>query len=158
MRQTEWDGEIRVDLRQYDVLGRPTRKGISLSLPRYKMLQDAMVRLTSKLEEAQSGSDVDYKEHLGANHYAQVKSPYSGVGLRRWFRPKCWEMGQPLLPGPGIFLNTREWDEVVKVNMMIEDFIPKLSTTQRCDDGLDHCNQMGALNCIECNPNGDYLY
>jgi hypothetical protein len=74
-KATEWRDEIRIDVREWGIQndkGIPTKKGIRLSLHRWKMLVDMFEFLDQALDEKR-----DYATHLGRNVYATVKA--SGI-------------------------------------------------------------------------------
>ena len=97
---------------------------------------------------------VALKSHLGNNVLVQVQSPFVVVNIRQWFQPK---EGGDLRPGQGLFLNISQWNEVCKVDDCLDDFVPDLKDTICCSDQTDHCNQLGFISCLECNPNREYV-
>ena len=101
-----------------------------------------------------NGEQVTLKSHLGNNVFVQVQSPFVGVNIRQWFQPK---EGGDLRPGKGLFLNVSQWNEVCKADDCPDDFVPDLKDTIRCSDQTDHCNQLGFISCLECNPNREYV-
>ena len=111
MRNAQWKGEQRVDIRKW--IPHPTKDGVSLTLHRYLLLHDSIEPVDQALRDQKDGKNVYLKRHLGGNIYVHVKSPYNGVDIRQWFIPKDCE---ELKPGKGIFLNPKEWEELCKVN------------------------------------------
>jgi len=153
IRLAEWQGEKRVDIRQWTP-HHPTKKGISIPLHRYLILRDSINDINGAIECLQKGEDTFFKRHLGGNVYIHVKTPYTGVDIRQWYLP---EDEKDIKPGKGIFLKINEWKELCNVNECIEDFCPELKQTVRCYDQNDHMNQLGWIMCKECNPNGYYM-
>ena len=64
----EWKGEKRVDLREWEN-DKPTKKGISLTLMRWKNLVDALDNVDEALQNNSS-----YSLHLGGNVYCTVRA------------------------------------------------------------------------------------
>ena len=154
IRSCVWKDEPRIDIREWGTPTHPTKNGVSLPLKRYLILRDNIHRISVALADLKKGGKVVLKEHLGRNVYAHVQTPYNGVNIRQWFKPK--EDGDHLLPGKGIFLNSLEWNEFCKVDECMNDFVTELKDTVRCIDQTDHCNQLGYIACGECNPNGEF--
>ena len=155
-----WQGESRVDIRQWN--GKPTKKGVSLTLMRYLSLRDAIPELTQALDKVIDGAgESKLQRHLGRNVYASVGAPFVGVSLRQWFMPKDSQHNAEdehlkLLPGKGIFLNRSEWLKFCEMDQEMDNHVPELKTTIRCFDRDDHMNQLGWLSCAECNPNSNF--
>ncbi len=51
-------------------------------------------------------------------------------------------------------LEIRRVPEMTSLLPDIEKVVPELTDVQPCYMRSDHCNQLGALSCFECNPNG----
>jgi len=51
----------------------------------------------------------------------------------------------------GIALRLTEWDQMKKVMELINNAYPALACATACYFGNDHQNQLGALDCRECN-------
>lgn len=158
MKATSWDNEPRIDIRQWR--GKPSKNGVSLPLMRYIVLRDIMEDITDKVKNIRDGDEgVFHKYHLGGNVYASVTSPYVGVSIRKWFMAggDGDDKSKELLPGRGIFLKHREWMTLCDADDLITEFIPRIKDTVRCGDRMDHMNQLGWINCVECNPNREYM-
>ena len=152
LRVTEWQGEQRIDIRK--LTSYPTKEGVSLTLQRYLVFRDCMCDINRALETLQKGEEVRMRRHLGGNVYMRVNSPYTGVDIRQWFIPKDLEKSNDnLRPGKGVFLNIPQWRVLCNEDIHMEDYVPALNDTLRCRDQKDHQNLMGALWCLECNPN-----
>ena len=156
VRQTEWRGQTRVDVREFESRGalqelRPTKKGVSLTLEEYLVLRDAMSDLNQALRDSVTDKTVDVKRHLGSNAYASVVYPYRGVSLRQFYAPKGKTdlEESDLRPGNGIFLKPKQFAELCKVDECIDDLIPELKNTERCMS--THRNQLAAIDCTNCN-------
>ena len=151
-----WDDQLRVDIRTYeDNFQRPLKKGVSLSLARYKILTqyyDLLTEALGKAEKRELGSRVSY--HLGGGVYASVTPGWSFVDLRQYFVPDDGE-GELHPTKRGIMLNGYEWVKLMNSAAEIEEADPELDTTITCLEDLSHCNQLGALECKECHPFAD---
>jgi hypothetical protein len=78
----EWKGELRVDLREWQG-DKPTKKGISLTLMRWKNVVDAMEFVDQSL-----GNKQVYNAHLGGNVYMLIKAGCVCVDIRQNWKPK----------------------------------------------------------------------
>ena len=145
--------ELRVDIREW-VDGGWSSSGVNIPLKRFLMLQDS-VEGVDKLLRKQLGSDenVKYSEHLGGNTYISVTHPFVGVKLQQWYYPTD---GSELKAGAAIFLKYGEWRKFKNVSETLSLSVPELAQTERCMDQMDHCNQLGAQYCMECNPNWSF--
>jgi len=52
----------------------------------------------------------------------------------------------------GFALRLMEWDQIKKVMELINNAYPTLTCATLCYFGNDYQNQLGALDCRECNP------
>ena len=151
-----WQGEPRIDIRCYENHFQvPLKKGISLTLPRFKMLEFNKELLTEALEMCEKrelGRKVSY--HLGAGVYASVTPQWTYVDIRQYFLPEdASESGGDILPTKkGLMLNCYEWKRLWDSLADIEQATPELEDTLVCMENESHQNQLAALSCKECNP------
>lgn len=139
----EWKGEKRVDLREWDK-NKPTKKGISLTLMRYKVLVDNLEFIDKALT---NGTACHY--HLGGNVYCTVKEGNPCVDIRQFWKPE-----EEVVPTrKGLCLRPLEYRRLKEILSDINNTIPELSATVPCAFQSDHANQLGYLQCSECNPN-----
>ena len=75
---TEWKGELRVDLREWKA-DKPTKKGISLTLMRFKNWVDYLEYADQARTEKQN-----YKSHLGGNVYCTVAKDRACMDIRQY--------------------------------------------------------------------------
>lgn len=142
---TEWKGEKRVDLREWQG-DTPTKKGISLSLMRWKNWVDCIEYLDQALAEKQA-----YNSHLGGNAYCTVEEGSACVNIRQYWKPE-----EELVPTKkGLCLRPLEYQRLKELIPEIGRTLPELDAVVPCYLQSDHQNQIGALQCPECNPN-DY--
>ena len=138
---SEWKEELRVDLREWngDV---PTKKGISLTLLRYKNLIDGTETIDKALQDKES-----YQSHLGGNVYCTVNG--SCVDIRKYWKPE-----EEVVPTKkGLCLRPFEYQRLKELITEIGLTLPELDAVVPCGLQSDHMNQLGALSCPECNPN-----
>ena len=78
----EWKGEMRVDLREWQD-GKPMKKGIRLTLMRWKNWVDSVECLDGALADKR-----EYETHLGGNVYCSVSEGSQCVDIRQYWKPK----------------------------------------------------------------------
>ena len=142
----EWKGALKVDLREWQD-SVPTKKGISLSLSRWKSLVDAIETIDQTLKDKR-----DYESHLGGNVYCRVQQDNPCVDIRQHWKPE----NEVIATKKGICLRPLEYKRLKEVLPEIDQALPELYAVVPCHLQSDHMNQMIALQCSECNPN-DYM-
>ena len=134
---------MRVDLREWQD-GKPTKKGISVTLSRWKNLVDRMVYLDEALAERKP-----YTSHLGGNVYFTVTLGGTCVDIRQYWTPE-----KDVVPTrKGLCLRPLEYQRLKELLPLIGQALPELDAVVPCYLQSDHMNQLGALQCPECNPN-----
>ena len=78
----EWKGELRVDLREWND-DKPTKKGISLTLMRWKNLVDALEFVDQGLQTKRA-----YTAHLGGNVNLTMGEGSVCVDIRQFWKPE----------------------------------------------------------------------
>ncbi|XP_053388402.1 uncharacterized protein LOC123540135 [Mercenaria mercenaria] len=78
----EWKGEMRVDIREWQG-DKPTKKGISLTLMRWKNFVDQLTYADKVLQDKQS-----YWSHLGGNVYCNITENSVCVDIRQHWKPE----------------------------------------------------------------------
>ena len=142
---TEWKGELRVDLREWKD-DKPTKKGISLTLMRWKNWVDYLEYADQARTEKQN-----YKSHLGGNVYCTITEGITCMDIRQYWKPQ-----EEVIPTKkGLYLRPLEYIAVKELLTEIGMVLPELDGVVPCYMQSDHMNQLGALRCSECNPN-DY--
>lgn len=139
----EWKGELRVDIREWNE-NKATKKGISLTLMRYKNLVD----LLEFADQAIQGKEF-YKRHLGGNVYVSIEEGSVCVDIRQYWKPE-----EVLVPTKkGLCLRPAEYTRLKELLPEIGQTLPELDAVVPCFLQSDHMNQIGFLQCSECNPN-----
>ena len=139
----EWQGETRVDLREW-VNGSPTKKGIRLTLMRWKNWVDAIEYLDQTLEDKET-----YSNHMGGNVYCTVTEGSHCVDIRQYWKPQ-----DDVVPTKkGLCLRPLEYKRLKELVPEINETLPELDAVVPCFLQSDHMNVWGALMCPECNPN-----
>lgn len=139
----EWKGELRVDIREWQD-DKPTKKGIWLTLMRWKNLTDAIEYVDQTLQNRQT-----YNTHLGGNVFCNVGKGSVCVDIRQFWKPE-----NDVVPTrKGICLRPAEYSRLKELMPEIGRNLPELDAVVPCYLQSDHMNQLGALQCSECNPN-----
>ena len=141
-----WNGEVRIDIRTWED-NFPNKKGLSLTLPRWKTLLSYQEDLTKTLR-GQSGDKVQY--HLGGGQFATANPDYKSSDLRQYFLPAGAVKAHPTRKG--IVLSQVEWDNLKSFVEEIKKCIPELESTQMCSERADHYFHLDSLECKECHP------
>ena len=147
---TRWDGEIRVDVREWCVEPKvyPTKKGISLSLARWKLLCLSFEDIDLCVKE-----NKPFQGHLGGNVFVNVSKDFPmRVDIRQFFIPPGESVPKPTRRGISLFVT--EWRDLISCSRDLENKIPEMADAQPCLMMDDHQNQEGMLRCKECNPGG----
>jgi hypothetical protein len=148
VRVCEWKGEIRIDIREYQN-GAPTKKGISLPLGRWKILSNDTIVIDEALEKKTERS-----LHLGGNVYCKVAENNVCVNIRQYWCPPDQD-GSIFPTKKGICLRPAEYIKLKEAMKDIGEAVPELNTVVPCYAQSDHLNQLGYLQCAECNPNNN---
>ena len=143
-----WQGEDRIDIREWNLGEKtfPTRKGISLTLSRWKLLSANADEITSTMQGRKNS-----ETHLGGNVFATVSKDFPfRVDIRQFWIPK----GEvtPKATRKGVSLTFQEWKGVVESVKELEEDFPLLKEVVPCLLSEDHQNQEGMLKCAECTP------
>lgn len=139
----EWKGEMRVDIREWKD-DTPTKKGISLTLMRWKNFVDQLEYVDQALEDKKS-----YGNHLGGNVYCNVGENSVCVDIRQYWKPQ-----EEVVPTKkGLCLRPNEYQRLKEVLPEVGRTLPELDAVVPCYAQSDHANQIGAMICPECNPN-----
>ena len=144
---TEWKGELRVDLREW-IDDKPTKKGISLTLMRWKNWDNYVEHVDRALEDKKA-----YSCHVGGNVYCTIDEGSKCVDLRQYWKPE-----ETVVPTKkGLCLRPREYDVLKQLIPEIINTLPELNAVIPCYLQSDHMNQEGALQCTECTPNASQI-
>ncbi|KAL4231803.1 Transcriptional coactivator [Mactra antiquata] len=146
--------ESLIHIRKYDVDGDkifPTKTGACLTLSRWKQFVIQLDEIDTSLKKSCNNEDVEYQFHLGGNWHVSVSRGYYCVDIRKFWLP---ENEKEIVPSrKGIDLGPSEFRELKRLTGSIEDQLPELAEIVPCMMREDPQNQLGALQCSECNPN-----
>ena len=146
VKVSEWRGELRVDIREWRD-DKPTKKGISLILMRWKNWVNQFEFVEKALHEKKS-----YGNHIGGNVYCTVAVNGVCVDIRQYWKPE-----EEVVPTTkGICLRPSEYVRLKEPLPEIGNALPELDGVVPCFLQSDHMNQLGALQCSECNSNDFY--
>ena len=96
-------------------------------------------------------------QHIGGAHYVSVTSGYNCVDFRKWFQPYGSKDAEIKPTKRGIALRFDEWSDLCTLADKISVTHSSLSSALPCYYDDDHVNQMGWLDCSECQPFGNHL-
>lgn len=134
----------------------PTEKGQAMTLSRWRILCDNVEQIDQKLEEVKRDERVDYRLHLGANVHVSITSPYKCVNIRKFEFARNSAKKKMYPTTQGLSLRIPEWNRLNNNLHEINFQLPvELDSVVPCYARPDHSNQMGLLECPECNPNLD---
>ena len=123
---------------------KPTKKGISLNLMRWKNWVDQMEYVDKALVNKQS-----FRYHLGGNVFCKIDENSTCVDIRQFWKPQ----DEVVPTKTGMCLGPLEYNRLKEILFDIGNALPELSAVVPCFLQSDHINQLGALQCSECNPN-----
>lgn len=148
---TRWDGQLRVDIREWVTETQktfPTKKGVSLTLPRWKLLTISFEDIDLCLKQ-----NKPYQGHLGGNVFVTVSKDFPfRVDIRQFYIPPGESVPKPTRRGISLFVT--EWRDLISCCRDLENKFPEMEEAQPCYMQDDHQNQEGMLRCAECNPGG----
>ena len=95
--------------------------------------------------------ETNYKSRLGGNVYCTITEGSVCMDIRQYWKPQ-----EEVIPTKkGLHLRPLEYIAVKELLTEIGRALPELDGVVSCYVQSDHMNQLGALRCLECNPN-DY--
>lgn len=156
----KYNDKLQVHIRQFTRYGNeryPSKKGVTLSLCRWRVLESIREELDSYFKNyySETLSEKEETMHLGGGIYATVNDQYPVVNLRHWWKPE--DSDKPVPTKRGIILNKGKWIQLMNCMSLIRDFVPELhDVSVGCTE--DHQNQQGMLRCGECNPFENEIY
>ena len=125
-RYAEWNGSKKVDLRFWKTDTIPTKVGVSLSLPQWKVLYSAMQVVDDLISWVKDREPVDWRYDLGEDVYVIIKAPQSRIQIRKYSVPNGEWTLHPTTRG--VTLSLYEWKELTKTIPLFEDRGPELRT------------------------------
>ncbi len=154
VKNTVFQGEKRIDIREYTEQKFPTKKGISLTLQNWVDLGDIADDIEEAILAMDRGFTISQKWHIGRNVFVSIDSEFSDkyVDIRRFFLPEGERVIKPTKKG--IALLIPQWHKIRDTFQVMANFVPALNTMQACNLSDSHQNQQGYIDCNHCTPNG----
>lgn len=147
-----------VQIYEEETNGEPnSTKCQTLTPSRWRIFNDNVDEVTSALEKIVRGEDIDHKTHLGGNVFLSVKSPYRCVNVRK-FENGQYENNRDNVYATkfGVSLKSMQWNNLKGILDEVNFHLPEeLESIVPCYLSADHANQVGYLQCSECNPSGN---
>jgi len=145
--------EPTIHLRRYGQNDdKPTQDGIILTSGRWIELQLLITHIDTSVNAYDDpDEDSSFSRHLGGNWYVSVTPGYRCVDIRRFWLPEGSE--EVRATREGIALGFEQWRKLMDAFDTVVSFVPELRDVTSCMLKEDHQNQLGALRCVECNPN-----
>ena len=133
-----------------DMLGRPSRVGVALPLPRWQYFVQLLPGIQAHIENVTQGKTVDYVKHLGGGMYIQIQSAKWQVDIKSFmFR------NDVMLPTEkAITLKFSELQLIKNAVSHLNRAYPPLTEVVPCHAREDHNDSEILLTCKECNPVG----
>ena len=99
-----------MDLRFWKVDTIPTKVGVSLSLPQWKVLCSATQVVEDMISRVKDGEPVDWRYDLRKDVYVIIKAPHLTIHIRKYFVPNGeWTLHPTNI---GVTLCLYEWKEL----------------------------------------------
>ena len=117
---------------------------------RWSQFRQSIEAIETHLKSLHAGEPVSYKQPIGGGYYISITSGFYCIDIRKWFMPYGETDIKPTRQG--VALRLREWATMKNIMEAINERYPSLGTALPCYLADDHCNQIGALQCRECNP------
>ncbi|MES9951130.1 MAG: transcriptional coactivator p15/PC4 family protein, partial [Candidatus Thiodiazotropha sp.] len=94
----------------------------------------------------------NHNSHLGGNVYCNIADKSVCVDIRQYWKPQ-----EEVVPTKkGLCLRPDEYKRLKELAPEIGKVLPELDSVVPCYMQSDHMNQLGVLQCSECNPNDFY--
>lgn len=150
--------ELVIHIREYEVgNGKmyPTKKGVCFNKSRWATFRSNIDEIDRSVELLKCHQPVEYSQHIGGRYYVTISKDIMCINIRRYFLPPNSNKEHPTRSG--IALRVCEWEKLVSKLDDLEKKLPELKFAIPCYASEDHANQLGYLNCRECNPFGLHL-
>ena len=154
---TDFMNDVFIHIRKYETNKNgqlfPTTKGAALIPCRWNEFLGLIDIIEESIKKYRAYDYETYTKHLGGNWYVSVSKKIARVDIRRFWLPEGANDIKPTRKG--ISLTFKQFSELLRILDEINSYVPELSDVISCIEREDHQNQIGALQCQECNPN-DY--
>jgi len=121
---------------------------------RWAVFRQEISSVTAAIDKVVAGHEnVKVQLHIGGACYVSITSGIKCVDMRKFYRPCGAKSDDEIKPTwKGVALRFEEWAHMCSLVDTINTDYPSLADGQPCDYGDDHMNQIGYLECLECNP------
>jgi hypothetical protein len=145
-----------VHIREYDNSDKdksyPTKKGVAFTKVRWATFHSQLDEIDRNVNLLKADQPVEYCQHIGGKYYVTISRGMKCVNIRRYFIPP--NSTKELPTRSGIALRLDEWETLISTIHDLHRTLPELKAARPCYASEDHANQLGYLNCVECNPFG----
>lgn len=120
---------------------------IKLELPlcRWKLLIFNFDTIDQAIADIKSGKKVSMRLHIGGNVYVSISNEWPMVDIRQFWLPPNGADVSPTRKG--VNLKFYQYEKLKDAKISVPEDV------EICYAQSDHQNQLGAINCLECNPN-----
>ena len=159
---SKWNGEYRVDIREWDATGTiPSKKGISLPLQEWKMLclvaadinqarKDMILKVESGIIYFKPDVKLTRCLHIGGQIFVKAETGFPCIDIRKFWLPDGELEQKPTRKG--ISLRQEEWDDALNCEEKMDRLYPEIGETVVNFDCHNHNSQLDMLRCIVCTP------
>jgi len=153
---TIYRDELMVHVREYTKAANdkmfPTKKGVCFTKTRWATFRAHIDEIDRSVELLKADQSVEYSQHIGGKYYVTISRGIKCVNIRRYFLPPNCTKERPTRSG--IALRLDEWETFLTKMDDLHEKLPELKVVSPCYTSENHANQLGYLNCLECNPFG----
>ena len=122
-----FNGQTRVDIRQYDKFGDkiyPTKSGVHLCRSQFVNLLDLEKEIDNDVSEFRNKTVESFKYHLGDEVYVTATVGFPLVHIRLHYKNE--DMSVALPTKVGVALRFDEWDALVNILEKVQKLIDKM--------------------------------
>ncbi len=120
-----------------------------LPISRFKTLIARVNEIDQAVEYLALGDYVKFRRHIGSGYHVSIASSHRHIDIRRFYQDHT---GNLCPTGDGLSLKLTEWQQLKDILPQIRDLIPNYDSILECSVTSSHQNQVGFLQCPECNP------
>ena len=122
----------------------------SICLRRWAQFRQISDQIEANAKRLADGDAVNYREHIGGGYYVSITSGFLCIDVRRFCVPNGQTDVKPTRLG--LAFRLPEWSAMKEIMEKIDATYTTLATAVPCILTESHMNQLGMINCHECNP------